>query len=61
MKISYSTGVSGSGADVEKVREATKIAKETRPDLLIDGPLQYDSAAVSDVAAKKAPDRSYLL
>jgi phosphate acetyltransferase len=54
--ISYSTGVSGSGADVEKVREATALAKEARPDLLIDGPLQYDSAAVSDVAAKKAPD-----
>ena len=54
--ISYSTGVSGSGADVEKVRAATQIAKAARPDLLIDGPLQYDSAAVSDVAATKAPD-----
>jgi phosphate acetyltransferase len=54
--ISYSTGASGSGADVEKVREATAIAKAARPDLLIDGPLQYDSAAVSDVAATKAPD-----
>jgi phosphate acetyltransferase len=54
--ISYSTGVSGFGADVEKVRQATALAKETRPDLLIDGPLQYDSAAVSDVAAKKAPN-----
>jgi phosphate acetyltransferase len=54
--ISYSTGESGSGADVEKVREATRIAKEQRPDLLIDGPLQYDAAAIADVAEKKAPD-----
>lgn len=53
--ISYSTGESGSGADVEKVREATRIAKEQRPDLLIDGPLQYDAAATLDVAEKKAP------
>jgi phosphate acetyltransferase len=54
--ISYSTGESGSGAGVDKVREATRIAKEKRPDLLIDGPLQYDAAAIADVAEKKAPD-----
>ncbi len=54
--ISYSTGRSGSGADVDKVREATRIARERRPDLLIDGPLQYDAAAIPDVAARKAPD-----
>jgi phosphate acetyltransferase len=54
--ISYSTGKSGSGADVEKVREATRIAHELRPDLLLDGPLQYDAAATADVARKKAPD-----
>jgi phosphate acetyltransferase len=54
--ISYSTGQSGSGADVEKVREATALAKAQRPDILMDGPLQYDSAAVSDVAKTKAPD-----
>ena len=54
--ISYSTGQSGSGADVEKVREATRIAREARPDLLLDGPLQYDAAAVADVARTKAPD-----
>ncbi len=42
--ISYSTGTSGQGADVDKVREATRIAKEKRPDLVIDGPLQYDAA-----------------
>jgi phosphate acetyltransferase len=53
--ISYSTGESGSGADVETVREATKLVKSRRPDLLIDGPLQYDAAFVPDVAKTKAP------
>ncbi len=53
--ISYSTGESGSGQDVDKVREATRLAKEKRPDLLIDGPLQYDAAAIESVAKKKAP------
>ncbi|MDE1462681.1 phosphate acetyltransferase [Spartinivicinus poritis] len=54
--ISYSTGSSGTGSDVEKVREATKIAQQKRPDLLIDGPLQYDAAAIESVAKKKAPN-----
>jgi phosphate acetyltransferase len=54
--ISYSTGESGSGVDVDKVREATRLAKLKRPDLLLDGPLQYDAAAMADVAAAKAPD-----
>ncbi len=54
--ISYSTGESGHGADVDKVREATRIAHAKRPDLLLDGPLQYDAAAIADVAATKAPD-----
>ena len=54
--ISYSTGTSGSGADVEKVKEATRIAKEKRPDLIIDGPLQYDAAVMEDVARSKAPN-----
>lgn len=54
--ISYSTGESGSGQDVEKVREATRIARERRPDLLIDGPLQYDAAAIDSVGRSKAPD-----
>lgn len=54
--ISYSTGESGSGQDVEKVREATRIARERRPDLAIDGPLQYDAAAIESVAKSKAPD-----
>jgi phosphate acetyltransferase len=54
--ISYSTGESGSGSDVEKVRQATRIAREKRPDLLLDGPLQYDAAAIPDVAKAKAPN-----
>ena len=54
--ISYSTGTSGTGADVDKVREATKLAKERRPDLIIDGPLQYDAAVMKNVAASKAPN-----
>lgn len=54
--ISYSTGESGHGADVDKVREATRIARGKRPELLLDGPLQYDAAAIAEVAATKAPD-----
>ncbi|MCO8045622.1 phosphate acetyltransferase [Acinetobacter bohemicus] len=54
--ISYSTGTSGAGAEVEKVAEATRIAQERRPDLLIDGPLQYDAASVESVGRQKAPD-----
>lgn len=54
--ISYSTGSSGAGQDVEKVALATKIAKEKRPDLIIDGPLQYDAAIMENVAASKAPN-----
>jgi phosphate acetyltransferase len=54
--ISYSTGESGSGAGVDKVREATKLAQSKRPDLLIDGPLQYDAAFMPDVAKTKAPN-----
>ena len=54
--LSYSTGTSGKGEDVEKVRTATEIAKTKRPDLVIDGPLQYDAAIMADVAASKAPN-----
>ncbi len=54
--ISYSTGKSGSGADVEKVRTATEIVNNLRPDLKIDGPLQYDAATTASVAKSKAPD-----
>jgi len=53
--LSYSTGTSGTGEDVEKVKEATQIAKQARPDLAIDGPLQYDAAVMPDVARLKAP------
>jgi len=54
--ISYSTGSSGSGADVEKVVEATRIAREKRPDIILDGPLQYDAATVESVGRQKSPD-----
>ncbi len=54
--LSYSTGASGSGTDVEKVREATAIVRERRPDLLVDGPIQYDAAIEPSVASAKAPD-----
>ncbi|MFT5759141.1 MAG: phosphate acetyltransferase [Alteromonadaceae bacterium] len=54
--ISYSTGSSGSGADVEKVVKATRLAQQKRPDLIIDGPLQYDAAIMENVAKKKAPN-----
>ena len=54
--ISYSTGSSGSGADVEKVKEATAKVRELRPDILVDGPLQYDAAAVESVGKQKAPN-----
>ncbi|MCX6552834.1 MAG: phosphate acetyltransferase [Acidobacteria bacterium] len=53
--LSYSTGVSGAGEDVEKVAAATAIAQRLRPDLAIDGPLQYDAAVMPDVARLKAP------
>ncbi|MBA3025937.1 MAG: phosphate acetyltransferase [Sulfurimonas sp.] len=54
--LSYSTGDSGSGADVEKVREATKIVKGRNPDLLIEGPIQYDAAVNKSVASTKLPN-----
>jgi phosphate acetyltransferase len=54
--ISYSTGSSGQGADVEKVAQATARVKELRPDIIIDGPLQYDAAIMENVAKKKAPN-----
>jgi phosphate acetyltransferase len=53
--LSYSTGSSGTGEDVDKVKEATRLAKLHRPDLAIDGPLQYDAAVMPDVARLKAP------
>jgi len=54
--MSYSTGASGKGADVEKVIEATRIAKERAPQLLLEGPLQYDAAIDPSVAKTKLPD-----
>lgn len=54
--ISFSTGTSGAGSDVNKVAEATRLARQRDPALLIDGPLQYDAAAISSVARSKAPD-----
>jgi phosphate acetyltransferase len=53
--LSYSTGSSGTGEDVEKVKEATRIARGLRPDLALEGPLQYDAAVMPDVARLKAP------
>lgn len=54
--LSYSTGTSGHGDDVDKVREATRIVKERHPELLIEGPIQYDAAIDPAVAALKLPD-----
>lgn len=54
--VTYSTGTSGKGPDIDMVVEATRIAKEKRPDLNIDGPLQYDASVMPDVAAQKAPN-----
>lgn len=53
--LSYSTGESGSGSDVDRVREATQIAKKLRPDLMIDGPIQYDAAVDPGVGKRKMP------
>jgi phosphate acetyltransferase len=54
--LSYSTGESGQGADVDKVRTATALVRQRRPDLEIDGPIQYDAATDAGVAATKLPD-----
>lgn len=53
--LSYSTGESGSGADVEKVRAATALVRERRSDIVVDGPIQYDAAADAAVGASKMP------
>jgi len=54
--LSYSTGTSGAGPDVDAVVEATSLAKEMSPDLPIEGPIQYDAAVEPKVAATKLPD-----
>lgn len=53
--LSYSTGESGTGADVEKVRAATSLVRERAPELLVEGPIQYDAAADAAVAKAKMP------
>ena len=54
--LSYSTGTSGSGAGVDKVRVATELVRQREPDLLVDGPIQYDAAVEPSVAKTKMPD-----
>ncbi|MCV7282753.1 phosphate acetyltransferase [Mycolicibacterium flavescens] len=54
--LSYSTGTSGTGADVDKVRTATNLVRHREPDLLVDGPIQYDAAVEPSVAKSKMPD-----
>jgi phosphate acetyltransferase len=54
--LSYSTGASSSDEDVTKVRQATELARSRRPDLKIEGPIQYDAAVDAGVASKKLPD-----
>ena len=54
--LSYSTGASGTGADVDKVRTATELVRERRPELSVEGPIQYDAAVDASVARTKLPD-----
>ncbi|MDF2823964.1 MAG: phosphate acetyltransferase, partial [Mycobacterium sp.] len=56
--LSYSTGTSGTGADVEKVRSATELVRQRAPELLVEGPIQYDAAVEPSVAATKMPESS---
>ena len=53
--ISFSTGTSGSGIDVDKVAEATQIVRQREPGLAVDGPMQYDAAAIASVGQAKRP------
>lgn len=54
--LSYSTGTSGTGDDVDRVRTATELVRERAPELLVEGPIQYDAAADASVARSKLPD-----
>jgi phosphate acetyltransferase len=54
--LSYSTGASGSGADVDRVRTATRLVRERAPELSVEGPIQYDAAVDASVARTKLPD-----
>ena len=53
--LSYSTGTSGAGPDVDAVVEATRLAREKAPELAIEGPIQFDAAVDAAVASKKLP------
>jgi len=53
--LSYSTGTSGEGADVDKVRKATELIKSRKPDFPVDGPMQYDAAVDPEVGKRKLP------
>ena len=53
--LSYSSGDSGAGVEVEKVRTATALVRQRRPDIAVDGPIQYDAAADAAVGASKMP------
>ncbi len=54
--LSYSSGTSGEGEEVEKVRRATEMVKQKRPDLKVEGPIQYDAAVDQVVASQKLPN-----
>jgi phosphate acetyltransferase len=54
--LSYSSGDSGTGEDVEKVRKATEIVKSKRPDILVEGPIQYDAAVDPETGKQKMPN-----
>ncbi|MBC7688471.1 MAG: phosphate acetyltransferase, partial [Aquabacterium sp.] len=54
--LSYSSGTSGQGEDVDKVRRATEIIRERRPDLKVEGPIQYDAAVDPVIGKQKMPD-----
>ena len=54
--LSYSSGTSGEGEDVDKVRRATEIVREKRPDLKVEGPIQYDAAVDPSVGKQKLPN-----
>lgn len=54
--LSYSSGTSGKGADVDRVREATLLVKDIRPDLKVEGPIQYDAAVDATIGKSKLPD-----
>ena len=56
--LSYSSGTSGQGEDVEKVRRATMLIRERRPDLQVEGPIQYDAAVDPVIGKQKMPNSS---